>query len=442
MGVHHAREWPSAEMPMEWSIDLVKQFTSGDARTVDLLSRSRVIMVPIINQDGFNLSREAMVDVPVGPVGLVAEAFGISRDFAYKRRNCRIQDFATPAPGECANPKNRTRGTDPNRNYGGFWGGPGASSSPTNDTYRGSGPFSEPETKNVRELISERQVTTLITNHTYSGLVLRPPGLASEGPPPDEPIYKDLGDTMAAENGYKSQKSYELYDTTGTTEDWSYYATGGLRFTFEIGKAADGPTGLETLVGVGFHPPFPVGVVAEYYGKYPTGGGNREAYFKALESTVNTDRHAVLEGNAPEGYKIRATKTFKTATSPVIQPDGSIGDRILFDDTLNTSTVVDSTGAFEWHVNPSTRPIVRKEYTEPSKVQAEPAQTIDISSAEPALPPASSAGPGTPVGTKDFTFEVTEENRRQIRAVIDGAEGDDYDLFLYKGSKVPGSGLS
>ena len=89
----------------------------------------------------------------------------------------------------------------------------------------------------MRELVSSRQVTTLITNHTYSDLVLRPPGLRSQGDPPDEPIYKDLGDTMAAENGYTSQKGWELYDTTGTTEDWSYFATGGLGFTFEIGKA-------------------------------------------------------------------------------------------------------------------------------------------------------------------------------------------------------------
>ena len=48
---------------------------------------------------------------------------------------------------------------------------------------------------------------------------------------------------MADENGYASQKSYELYDTTGATEDWTYYATGGLGFTFEIGLG-------------GFHPPY------------------------------------------------------------------------------------------------------------------------------------------------------------------------------------------
>ncbi len=421
MGVHHAREWPSAEMPMEWAIDLVRSYRAGDPRAVDLLSRTRVIVVPVVNPDGFNLSREAPVD-SLQPV--------VDPSFAYKRRNCRVLDFAMPAPGECGLRANRNRGTDPNRNYGGFWGGGGASFDPTNDAYRGAGPFSEPETQNVRELVSSRQVATLITNHTYSDLVLRPPGLKSGGDPPDEPIYKDLGDTMAAENGYTSQKSWELYDTTGTTEDWSYYATGGLGFTFEIGKASDA----NTLVGVGFHPAYPVGVVAEYYGKYPSGGGNREAYFKALESTANTERHAILAGTAQPGSRVRLRKEFQTTTSPVIQPDGSTSDPILIPDVLDTTMTVGSDGRFEWHVNPSTRPAVRKE-SRTSEVQPTPAQTIDISSAEPVLPPA--AGGTDAVGTKDFEFDVTPDAARQIRAQIDGADGDDYDLYLYKGTKSP-----
>jgi hypothetical protein len=426
LGVHHAREWPSAEMPMEWAIELIKAYKAQDARAVDLLSKTRVIMVPVVNVDGFNLSREAPIDSQQ-PV--------VDPSFAYKRRNCRVRDFAIPAPGECGLQANRNLGVDPNRNYGGFWGGGGAAFAPTDDTYRGAGPFSEPESQNVRELVSSRQVATLITNHTYSDLVLRPPGLRSQGEPPDEPIYKNLGDTMAAENGYTSQKSWELYDTTGTTEDWSYYATGGLGFTFEIGKAYED----QTLVGVGFHPVYPVGVVAEYYGKYPTGGGNREAYYKALESTANTSRHAILEGTAQPGSRVKLHKEFQTSTSPVIQPDGSTGAVIKFPDVLDTTLTVGSSGRFEWHVNPSTRPIVRKE-SRTSQTQPTPAQTIDISSAEPALPP--TAGGSSAVGTKDFEFDVTPAAARQIRARIDGADGDDYDLYLYKGSKSPDNAVA
>ena len=103
---------------------------------------------------------------------------------------------------------------------------------------------------------------------------------------------------MAAENGYTSQKGFELYDTTGTTEDWSYFATGGLGLHV---RDRQGRTRPDNLAGVGFHPAYPLGVIAEYYGKYPTGGGNREAYFKALESTADTSRHAILEGTGAAG---------------------------------------------------------------------------------------------------------------------------------------------
>ena len=419
MGVHHAREWPAGEMPMEWAIDLVKSYKAGDPRTRELLEKTRVIVVPIINPDGFNLSREAPID-SLQPV--------VDPSFAYKRRNCRVTDLATPMPGECGMQANRNRGTDPNRNYAGFWGGAGASFSAINDTYRGAAPFSEPETQNVRDLVSTRQVATLITNHTYSDLVLRPPGVRAQGDPPDEPIYKALGDAMAAENGYASQKSFELYDTTGTTEDWSYFATGGLGFTFEIGKASEA----NTLVGVGFHPAYPVGVVAEYHGKYPGGGGNREAYFKALESTADASRHAILEGTAQPGSTVTLKKAFTTATSPVLQPDGTSGDPTAVEDTLETTLAVGGDGRFAWHVNPSTRPAVMKA-SRSSETQPTPAQTIDVGSAEAVLPP--SAGSTDQAGTKDFAFDVTPEAARQLRAQIDGADGDDYDLYLYKGSK-------
>ena len=39
------------------------------------------------------------------------------------------------------------------------------------------------------------------------------------------------------------------------------------------------------------------------------------------------------------------------------------------------------------------------------------------------------------VGTKDFEFDVSADAARQIQAQIDGADGDDYDLYLYKGTK-------
>ena len=183
---------------------------------------------------------------------------------------------------------------DPNRNYGGFWGGPGAEVESTGETFRGTGPFSEPETQNIRSLFSERQVTNLITNHTFSNLLLRPPGVVDVGAPLDEPLLKDLGARMAAHNAYKNEPSYGLYDTTGGTEDWTFWTAGGLGYTFEIGD-------------VEFHPPFQQGVVAEYLGQAPAAGagkgGNREAYYEMLASTAKAEDHSRDQGQGAEGVE-------------------------------------------------------------------------------------------------------------------------------------------
>jgi hypothetical protein len=353
LGVHHAREWPSGEHAMEWAYELVNGYRSGDARARDLVTRTRTIIVPIVNPDGFNASREAgelygnggghATDLDgngeVDDAEFIAAATTHINE--YRRKNCRFP--VGPAAGNClAQPDQGVvgGGVDPNRNYGAFWGGNGSSEIFAEQDYRGPGPFSEPESQNVRELVSGRQITTLITNHTFSGLVLRPPGIAAQGTTVDEPIFKALGDSMAAENGYSSQYGYQLYDTSGTTEDWSYNATGGLGFTYEIGH-------------LGFHPPFSV-TVDEWNGTtdYATGGGNRAAYYKAQENTADATKHSVLAGQAPNGSVLRLTKTFEMPTSQ---------EGLTFTDTLNSSMVVsDKKGNFEWHVNPSTRPLVAK----------------------------------------------------------------------------------
>ena len=58
IGVHHAREWPSGEHSIEFAYDLLTDYATSDAhdRPVDT---TRTIVVPIVNPDGFNLSREA-----------------------------------------------------------------------------------------------------------------------------------------------------------------------------------------------------------------------------------------------------------------------------------------------------------------------------------------------------------------------------------------------
>ena len=432
MGVHHAREWPSGEHAMEWAFELVN---GKDPRVPRILDSIRTIVVPIVNVDGFALSRAAQVDLQalaaIDPYASPATVAAADLDqpgftaalladqtvgfFAYKRRNCRVEDGKTPAEGACGDRENRNLGVDPNRNYGGFWGGGGASTDRADDTYRGAAPFSEPETQNIRSIVSTRQVATLITNHTFSNLVLRPPGIKAEGATPDEAVYKQLGDAMAKQNGYASQFSYQLYDTTGTTEDWSYYNTGGLGFTFEIGPDE-------------FHPPFE-DVVAEYEGTAEAakgGGGNREAYFIAAQSTADTARHGVVTGHTEPGTKLRVSKTFGSWTSAIVTPAGLLGVPATLPETVGSDMVVGRGGAFEWHVNPSQRPYAEKE-RKLASLDPKPTKTIPMQPAATSRVPAATSD--------DFPFEITAADKgKVVRVAIDVPDNSDYDLVVYRGT--------
>jgi len=423
MGLHHVREWPSGEHSIEFAFDLVKNFGS-DQRITALLEKARVIVVPVVNPDGYVTSYEhgSVLDLREADEGGTVSIFGTPGN-AYKRKNCRIADGVSPSPtgvcGLATSPGGYGIGVDLNRNYGGLWGGPGAAFLQPDPTYRGEGPFSEPETKNIQRLVSARQVTTLITNHTFSNLVLRPPGTRAAGDTPDEPIYKDLGARMAAQNGYVNQHGYELYDTTGTTEDWSYYATGGLGFTFEIGEE--------------FHPPYNR-VVDHYLGAGEFAGkGNREAYLIALESTANPLMHSVIVGSAPPSATLTLEKRFATLTSPVESATGT-GEPMAFEDRLTSTMAPSTNGRFEWHVNPSTRPIVQERRKKTTA--AEPTRTQTFSG----------TAPTALEGHKDVEFVVTETDQALLQVDLDWPTPDDLDLEVYVKeadgslSRVGGSG--
>ena len=89
MGVHHAREWPSSEHAMEWAYELLTGY-GKDPLTTQIVSQSRTIVVPVVNVDGFTISREA---------GEAGDAEVITRfAYEYKRKNCAISMSATPSP--------------------------------------------------------------------------------------------------------------------------------------------------------------------------------------------------------------------------------------------------------------------------------------------------------------------------------------------------------
>jgi murein tripeptide amidase MpaA len=118
-------------------------------------------------------------------------------------------------------------GVDLNRNYPDHWGQGGSSTSPISDTYMGPSAMSEPEIQAGVQFFAENApIIGAIDWHSYTQLVLRPYGWTREDPP-DENFLKFLGDGYAAEvfavhgERYTSQKSIDLYVTTGTGIDYA-----------------------------------------------------------------------------------------------------------------------------------------------------------------------------------------------------------------------------
>ena len=328
-GVHHAREWPASEFTIMFAHYLVGKF-GKDPEITSLLKKTRVILVPIVNVDGFNYSREsvtsAVAEAREPQETALAAGNGLE---GYWRKNRRSLTGVT-VPAAQVNPD--AFGVDPNRNYAYLWGDQmgGSSNDLYDQTYRGEAPFSEPEAANVRDIILSRSVTGIITNHTVQASVLRTGG----GLAPDDDVLEPLGQKMADILHFKNAPTVG-YPTTGTTDDWAYAAMGSYGFTIEHG-------------GTSFHCLYSncVGAPADR---------TMKAFTVMLRTSADPESHSVITGRVAGGAaKLTLSKTFKTPLSP----NNPIGEKSVTE-KLRYSIPTERNGSFEWHVGPSTRPYVK-----------------------------------------------------------------------------------
>ncbi|KAI8817505.1 carboxypeptidase A1-like protein [Fimicolochytrium jonesii] len=198
-GLIHAREWISGSTVQWVSNQLVSQYASAPT----LLDTTQFVIVPIVNPDGY------------------VYTWGSNRLWRKNR--------ASPS------------GVDLNRNYDdGHWGQGGSSSSTSSDTYRGPSAGSEPETQAVQNyFLAQTNLVGAIDFHSYSQLVLRPLGWTSADSP-DEAKNKVIGDGLrdkiyaSHQVRYTSQKSIDLYVTTGTSTDFWYNRKRIYAFCIEL----------------------------------------------------------------------------------------------------------------------------------------------------------------------------------------------------------------
>lgn len=208
----HAREHLTVEM----CLHIVQRLADGygtDPKITDLVRSREIWVMPMTNPDG------AEYDIANG-------------SFAFWRKNRQ--------------PDGGAIGTDLNRNWGTEWGCCGGSSpKPDDETYHGAGPFSAPETAQLRDWVNSRviggkqQITAHIDFHTFSELVLWPYGYTTDDTGPgmsaaDAATFRSLGTEMARTNGYTPEQSSDLYITDGSIGDWMWAKHHIWSFTFEM----------------------------------------------------------------------------------------------------------------------------------------------------------------------------------------------------------------
>lgn len=187
-GCQHAREWISVMVTMYLADALVRR-AGSDPEIDEALSAVEFFLVPIVNPDGYRHS------------------WGPDRLWRKNRRDNGGGSF----------------GVDTNRNWGYQWGGEGSSGNPASLTYRGTAPFSEPETANLRDFVlANPRIVSHIDVHSYGQFVLQPWGWTTDLPS-DHLVYDVLGQAIVDAIGDAGGAPF----THGPTASTLYVASGG-----------------------------------------------------------------------------------------------------------------------------------------------------------------------------------------------------------------------
>jgi len=193
--LHHAREPGSLSQMIYFMYYLCENY-STDSMIKSLVDQTQLYFIPCVNPDGY------IYNQTTNPQG-----------GGMWRKNRRING-------------NGTFGIDLNRNYGYNWGYDDTGSSPQNnsDTYRGTSPFSEPETRAVRSFCLQHQFRIAINNHTYGNLLVYPWGYEASLYTPDSANFVHMAKLMTEENHYLFGTGDQTvgYVTNGDSDDWMY----------------------------------------------------------------------------------------------------------------------------------------------------------------------------------------------------------------------------
>ena len=183
-GLHHARE-PMSYMNLFYYMHWLCENYGIEEEATEILNTRELWFIPAINPDGLVFNEE------IAPNG-----------GGMQRKNRRLTCPSEP------------HGIDLNRNYSFQWGldDEGSTGDGCGETYRGSSPFSEPETQAVRDFVESHDFPIAFNYHSYSNLLIYPFGYSYDNDVPEEDLitFIEYGQEMVQYNGYELGTGPEL----------------------------------------------------------------------------------------------------------------------------------------------------------------------------------------------------------------------------------------
>ncbi|KAJ3595890.1 hypothetical protein NHX12_002302 [Muraenolepis orangiensis] len=203
----HSREWVTQASGCWFAKNIVSRFGQDKVLT-DILNKMDIFLLIVTNPDGF--------------------AYTHSRNRMWRK---------TRKP----NPGSNCVGVDPNRNWDAGFGGPGASSSPCSETYRGPRAHSESEVKAIVDFVkSHGDIKAFVSIHAYSQMLLYPYGY-TRTPTKDQAELHNLAKKAITDLAslYGTRYRYgsiinTIYQASGGTIDWTYNQGIKYSYTFEL----------------------------------------------------------------------------------------------------------------------------------------------------------------------------------------------------------------
>ncbi|MBN1280658.1 MAG: zinc carboxypeptidase [Candidatus Thermoplasmatota archaeon] len=216
MGAHHGNEKPSYEVCLFFIRYMVEHYDNDTVPEVrEALNTTQIYLIPMVNPDGVEADTRKNCVPNHGPFGFkpTITSYGVNLN-----RNYADQWFLSYLL--------------PVHYYLPFilWDDSG--------NYRGPSPFSENETRAVRDFVLAHDLCLSLSYHTFGEFIVYP-WMHSSQPTPDEPLFRSIGENITQINHYTLYtKTWSMIPrlggTLGSSENWLYREKGILAYTVEL----------------------------------------------------------------------------------------------------------------------------------------------------------------------------------------------------------------